>query len=111
MIYIYIYRYIYMYVCVYSYLSLQHTQFGSSMRSLALLRFGGCEDFLKSVRAVSRLCFGIYVFDCFCSLLVLPAFLVGLEFSYSVSSIGNWIMLAFALLKFGDMTCCLEVWT
>ena len=51
-----------MYVCVYSYLSLQHTQFGSSMRSLALLRFGGCEYFLKSVRALSRLCFGIYVF-------------------------------------------------
>ena len=76
-----------------------YTPFGNSMRSLALLRLVGGKDFWKSVRAASSSswCFGSWNIDMF------TCVLVGSEFPWCVSSIGNWIVLGFPLLKFGDV--------
>ena len=69
------------------------------MRSHVLLRLVGGKELWKSMRAASSLCLEnmVLIIDTF------TCFFACLEFTQCVSSIGNWIVLGFALLKFGDV--------
>ena len=72
---------------------------GNLMCLHVLLRLVGGKESWKSIYAASSLCLEnmVLIIDIFICVFVC------LEFTKCVSFIGNWIVLGFALLKFGDV--------